>query len=796
MTFPTQTIIDFFISKDFLLWNVCEKKMPKVGSGNFGWSKINYEDSKKFFDPKNSQIGFRTGIQPSGKIIIGLDFDMWFSVNDGKNKKYVPSETTRKLYSEFELLNPDNVGVFSSSTELNRGVLVDITKSTKLRDIIAQDGRRKIQKENFHLEVLTSFNMVLPPSITKCKTTGSSDRKRQFLNKENWILEIEEESQLETFIYNYINDCQIVKKTIEKTLKSKEQKVEYLNYESKIENDEIYCDNMEVMKLFIDRLSIHRVQNYDEWFKIGFSIKNTFGKNGYSLFKYFSMKDMKSYDEKGCNYYYNKVWENYKGEYSGLNTNYILSCCKNDFPEGFSNLLIQKSLVSSTYDYIEKKELFEKSVRKVLEPNIWIKKNRVSKKWEYCDTNEIIHTYIDIEPFDKDFIDDYIDNKTLNHFKKINMSVFKNKKEILKKLRKQKYDTIDFIPEIDFSGENDEGLKIFNMFEGYKIKEHTIEKQNNKWVELFKEHLNVLVNYNEDAYKMLQQWISNLIFNTTKRPGICIILKGVEGSGKTTLYELINKLIGDDYCFQTARPEKTIFTQFNSCLKNKILVNINEPDFNSFKGGYEEFKSLITDSNFSIEEKNKPKISLSNNMWFLLTTNNDKLFSMSLTERRFYFVETSGCKVGNKDYFNQIYDMFNNKDAMKHIFDYLKNEFNPDFDFQHYQKNCKTDFHKLLNETSQNPFYEYFQDLLEVDIDDLEKYKDDVIIQPKDILKGYKKYCVDNSLSCNDNGKSILLKLSKMGNQKKKLSKYNQWYYLINVNHSINWLKDNKYYKN
>ena len=730
--------------------------MPKVGSGKFGWSKISYEDSKKYFDPKNHQIGFRTGTQPNEKIIIGLDFDMWFSVNDGKNKKYVPSETTRKLYSEFELLNPDNIGVFSSSTELNRGVLVDITKSTKLKEIIAQDGRRKIQKENYHLEVLTSFNMVLPPSITKCKTTGSLDRKRQFLNtNEEWILEIEEDTQLETFIYDYLNDCQIKKISFEKSLKNNQNKTAYLNYSTTIQLNEIYCDSMEVMKLFIDKLSIHRVQNYDEWFKIGFSIRNTFGKDGYPLFLYFSMKDMKTYDEKGCNYYYNKVWANYKGQYSGLNTNYILSCCKIDYPEGFINLLIQKNLVNSIYKFIEKKELFEKSVRKIIEPNVWIKKNRITKKWEYCDTNEIYHAYIDIEPFDKEFIDDYIDNKILNCFKNVNICVFKNKKEIIKKLRKEKYDTIDFIPEIDFSGENKEGLKIFNMFEGYKIKEHTIEKQNNKWVELFKQHINVLVNSNEDAYKMLIQWISHLIFNTTKRPGISIILKGVEGSGKTTLYELINKLIGNDYCFQTARPEKTIFTQFNSCLKNKILVNINEPDFNSFRGGFEEFKSLITDSIFSIEEKNKPKISLSNNMWFLITTNNDKLFSMSLTERRFYFLETSDNKVGNKEYFNQIYDMFNNKDAMKHIFDFLKNEFNPDFDFQHYQKNCKTEFHKLLTDSSQNPFYEFFQDLLENESDELEEYKNNHIIQPKDLLSNYKKYCRDNSLSCNESGKSV-----------------------------------------
>ncbi len=786
-------IINYFESNKFIIWNVKGNKQPAVGSGDEGWSKITYEDSKKYFNPKNHQIGFRTGIQPNDKYIIGLDFDMWYAVNEGGNKKYLPCENTRSLYQEFKNLNPDNIGVFNSSTELNRNVLVDISKSSKLKEIIAQDGRRNIQKENYCLEVLTSFNMLLPPSITKCKITGCTDRKRTFLSN-NWILEIEENSQIEDFIFQYIKDSQ-GKKTVEKTIKSKAEKVEFLNYENIIGNNNIYCDNIEIIKLFIDKLSIHRVQNYTEWFKIGFSIKNTFGDTGYELFKYFSMKDIKAYDESGCNYYYNKIWNNYSGEYKGLNSNYIISCVKNDYPSGFINLLIQKSLVSSTYDYIAKKELFEKSVRKILEPNAWIKKNRVTKKWEYCGEDEIYHAYIDIDPFDKIFIDDYINNKTLSSFKKLNLAVFKNKEEIIKKLKKKKYDSIDFIPDINFNNENDEGLMLFNMFEGYKIKNHIIEKQHNKWVEKFKTHLNVLVNNNQDAYKMLEQWISHLIFKTIKRPGICMILKGVEGSGKTTLYELINNLIGNDYCFQTARPEKTIFTQFNSCLLNKILVNINEPDFNSFKNGFEEFKGLVTDHGLTIEEKRKPLLPLSNNLWFLLTTNNDRLFSMSLTDRRFYFIETSNCKVGNREYFNDIYDMINNKDALKHIFDYLKNEFDPKFNFDYYQKNCKTEFHKLLNNTSQNPFYEFLQDLVENDIEEFEKYKESIIIQPKDLIQKYKRYCIDNTLSMGDTGKSILLKMGKMGNLKNKIAEFNKWYYLINPTNTIKWLKDNKQYR-
>lgn len=769
-----QQLINFYKENKFICYNVSENKMPLLPSST-SWSKITYDESIEVLQLKNENIGFRTGKQGNDKYIIGLDFDMWYKING----EYTESENTQKLFNQFIKLNSSMDGVYISSTDRNRGCLVDITKCKTLIKMIENDGRRKLQKKDYHLEVLVNFNMVLPPTATKCKITGLNTRSREFMG-ENKILVIESKSDIEDFILNYIGDC-VKKSTIPKTsIRTKEAKHALLDYEDKEDDNEVYINNVELMKPFIDNLDIERTKNYDNWFKIGMAILNTYGKDGYKLFTRFSKKDRETYNDEVCDKCYNKTWLNYQNNYTGLNSNYIINCVKNDDPEKFIQLLLKYQIEKEKFEFDEKKNKLELDVRKVLQPAVWIMKNRKSKKWDYCDTSDIIHCYSELKGYGRDFINEYINKCNEKNY----------------------YDFIDFIPDVDFKEEDKEGYKTFNMFNGFKIKNQQIQNDNinvskkDKVQKLFTEHLNILVNNDTNAFKMVQQWICHLLFNTTKRPGISIILKGAEGTGKTTLYNIIENLIGADYCYSTARPEKTIFSTFNDVLQEKILININEPDFNSFKNGIEEFKSLITDKEFSIESKNKPKINLSNYMWFLITTNNDRLFTLSNTDRRFYFVETSNEKIGNTEYFKDIYNMIEDDESMYYIYKYCLDVFDKEYNFTYHQKNSKTSFHQILVNTSKNPFYDFLQDMVEntdsffnIHYNNNNKY----IIQPKDFNTNYSKYCRDNDLSNLENGKTIKMKLQKIkSNVHTKFN--NKSSYIFSKNEILQYLKDNKYY--
>lgn len=768
-------IISFFQEQKFILYNVNSKKMPVLLQSS-SWSKITYKESLKQFDINNKLIGFRTGIQGNGKYIIGLDFDMWFKVKGD----YKESPNTIKLYKEFENVNKKMAGLYTSSTERNRGCLVDITASKKIIKLIEDDGRRKLQKKDFHLEILANFNMVLPPSITKCKITGQLNKAREFMS-DNYLLEVKQDTEIEEFIIDYLKDC-VKKDEIPKSeLRSIKAKESLLNFEDKYIDNEIYIKNAELLKPFIDNLDIDRTKNYDNWFKIGMAILNSYGKDGYNLFLRFSKKDRESYNEDSCNKNYNKKWLKYKEEYVGLNINYIINCVKKDNPERFISLLMKYEIEKTKYEFNEKKEKLELQVRKILQPAVWIMKHRKTGKWDYCDTTDISHCYSELKDYGKNFINEYINNCNEKNY----------------------YDFIDFIPDESFTEKQEkESLKTFNMFKGFSIKNNNPKTVNeNKKKEsqtLFINHLKMLCNNEELPFQMVLQWICHLVFKTTKRCGISIILKGSEGTGKTTLYNIIEKLIGEEYCYSTARPEHTMFCRFNDVLQEKIFVNINEPEFNSFKNGLQEFKSYITDKDFSIESKNKPKINLSNYMWFLITTNNDRLFTLSHSDRRFYFIETSNEKIGDTKYFKSIYDMLEDKESMYYIYEYCKEALNIDYDFTYHQKNSKTDFHNILSNVSKNPFYDFLQDIVEMDENFESMYLDinnSYIVPPKDFNARYKKYCSDLDISYMENGKTIKMKLQKISNGiHTKIN--NKSSYKFTKTQIINYLKVNNYYTN
>ena len=345
------------------------------------------------------------------------------------------------------------------------------------------------------------------------------------------------------------------------------------------------------------------------------------------------------------------------------------------------------------------------------------------------------------------------------------------------------------------------------MFKGFEIdkmikkkEEENIKlEQNNKYVKWFMKHIKYMTDDEKAPEEMLIQFMSHLIFNTTNRPGICVVLQGKEGSGKTTIFELLKKIIGDKYSFLSEQCERDIFDRFNGMIKNKILVNINEPDFNSFRGGFEKFKSFITDKTLTIEEKNMNPIPISNYLWFLITTNNEVLFNLSQTDRRFYFIKTSDNLIKDYSHFQFFYDNIQDDEFSYSIYKYLETRYNKDYDFRFNQKENRTKFHKLLVDNSKDSFYSFIQEFTE-DIENLEdneylsENKEDIIISPKDINNIYKKYCRDNNIQSYETGKSIKRKLLTIDiKSHKKID--NKSKYKLNINLVMKYLKDNNLYE-
>ena len=276
-----QPSTNYFLGNRYMVWNVDENKCPIVGSGELGWSKISYEQVQQYWNMQSTQWGIRTGIQPNDKYIIGLDFDLWYK--DANN--YVQCHNTRTLWNEFfNILKDKPDGVFESSTIDNRGVLVDITNCDELIKLLQEIGKGKFSKDNYCLEILNCFNMVLPPSITKCKISKTLARNRKFMN-DNYIHTLVEGSNLYDLIHTYILDCH--KKSVDaikqRDIRNKDRLKAYNDY-TNASGDESFIKSSDYISKFLNLLHDHRCKTYNEWFKIGIAIKSSFGDAGLEPF--------------------------------------------------------------------------------------------------------------------------------------------------------------------------------------------------------------------------------------------------------------------------------------------------------------------------------------------------------------------------------------------------------------------------------------------------------------------------------------------------------------------------------
>ena len=122
---------------------------------------------------------------------------------------------------------------------------------------------------------------------------------------------------------------------------------------------------------------------------------------------------------------------------------------------------------------------------------------------------------------------------------------------------------------------------------------------------------------------------------------------------------------------------------------------------------------------------------------------------------------------------------------------YLESTLDKDFDFEKYQRECKTDFHKILLVNSVPSTYQYLQD--KCDDDDEDNLDTILEIQPKELLNELKTYCNENNMNCSENGQSLKLKLLKIDNSCYKRKNY-KWYYVLEKTKVIDYLKRNKLY--
>ena len=152
-----------------------------------------------------------------------------------------------------------------------------------------------------------------------------------------------------------------------------------------------------------------------------------------------------------------------------------------------------------------------------------------------------------------------------------------------------------------------------------------------------------LVNYDSERFFIFINWLASF-FQTLKKSQVAILFKGTQGSGKGTLFKIIEKLFGQIYCKQI-NGDSLRSNYLGSFIEDTLFLNFDEISYKTVgKGSFSGFlKAIITNDEVTSEKKginmSKPtKVHAQT----ILFSNVDNPVEIEASDRRFVVFTTAG----------------------------------------------------------------------------------------------------------------------------------------------------------
>ena len=214
----------------------------------------------------------------------------------------------------------------------------------------------------------------------------------------------------------------------------------------------------------------------------------------------------------------------------------------------------------------------------------------------------------------------------------------------LKHPERKEYTKVDFLPEI----ETPDGT--FNMWKGFAVKpKGGLEK-----IPFFHELLDeVICSGNEKWAVYLWGWLAHMVQCPEEKPGVAVVLRSdAQGVGKSRFAEYVGSLLGRH--FRTVTHGRHIHGNFNSHLKDTLMLFGDEAVWGGDRSTESILKQLITEPSMIIEMKGKDVFEVRSFLRLMLATNSEWAAPVSLTDRRYFVVNVSDSRKNDHDFFKNL----------------------------------------------------------------------------------------------------------------------------------------------
>ena len=173
----------------------------------------------------------------------------------------------------------------------------------------------------------------------------------------------------------------------------------------------------------------------------------------------------------------------------------------------------------------------------------------------------------------------------------------------------------------------------------------------------------------DDLIRLIAWKLQNMDQPTEK----ALILRGRKGTGKGTLYKLIQRLIGKGYCLETTDAEQ-VFGRFNSHLQHLAVLSLNEAFWHGSHKDEAKLKGLITENELVLERKFGAVMKARNSIMLMLSANADWVVPATWEERRFAVYDLDPCRRQDFEYFKKMDAAINGPEAQAMLYDLLNME--------------------------------------------------------------------------------------------------------------------------
>ena len=291
----------------------------------------------------------------------------------------------------------------------------------------------------------------------------------------------------------------------------------------------------------------------------------------------------------------------------------------------------------------------------------------------------------------------------------------------------RQFNGLDFLPYSNINIDQRHQDDFYNMFRPFNVQiVKTPEKP-----EWFLDYIyNGLGDGNKEKGDWLLKWFTHIIKHPSINQEVCLVLRGNQGTGKDTITYILGKIFGDsnNYIHRTsdmyeAFPEKA---GFNSCLKNKLILQFNEVDGADTAKVKNKMKDAITRKENMINEKYIKEFTQTNYVQCIICSNSKSPVQIEWGDRRMCVMKTADYHTGQegKEWWSDLYGNYiNNPTKINELYSWLINEVDVS-EFNAARDRVKTSEYNRLAESQIPPNVLYLKHLAENDFNGWSKWTD------------------------------------------------------------------------